>query len=139
MSGNELLVNVAAQVSYSHSNTSVALDCKVKTLQTKPQQSNDQSSLKLSCQLVFQSLIGCAVVLKEQQGYRTCHVLEVWSSFRVLDSCFIYRSQLFYCDADLWDRYFPGFSLFFAGILVFEVLIFVFVVLGDFWGVYLLI
>lgn len=42
----------------------------------------------------------------------------------------------FYCDTDLWDRYSPGFSLFFAGTLVFEVLIFVFV-LGDLGGLFI--
>lgn len=134
MSGNEL-VNAAAQVSYSHSNTSVTLDCKVKTLQTKPQ----QSSLKLSCRLVFQTLIDCTVVLKGQPGYGTCHVLGVWLRFRVLDSFFfipVSNDNFFYCDTDLWDRYSPGFSLFFAGTLVFEVLIFVFV-LGDLGGLFI--
>lgn len=145
MSRNELLVNAAAQVSYSHSNTSVALDCKVKTLQTKLQQSNDQSSLKLSCQLVFQTLIDCTVVLKGQPGYGTCHVLGVWLSFRVNQTRKLNQTRFlipvssdnfFYCDADLRDHYFPGFSLFFAGTLVFEVLIFVFV-LGDLGGLFI--
>lgn len=46
------------------------------------------------------------------------------------------NDNFFYCDTDLWDRYFPGFSLFFAGTLVFEVLIFVFV-LGDLGGLFI--
>lgn len=59
-----------------------------------------------------------------------------FSSFRLVFLIPVSNDNFFYCDADLWDRYFPGFSLFFAGTLVLEVLIFVFV-LGDLGGLFI--